>query len=234
MHKKNNYAFTLAEVLITLGIIGVVAAMTLPTLIQNYRKNVAINQLKKSYSLLNQAWQNIIVAEDVEKITNTEFYENVDKYCAFSNFDKDKCEKLMNKYIDMTWIQDPEYFYIIGLKDGTALIDLMFNRSTKNLDTCKLIQSLGGNMCSTAFDFILDINGSKNPNKIGIDRFRFYVSDSGHLFPIYGKDYALYQQQTDLSGNSNYWKNIEDSTESCAAEIIENSWQATENCPALK
>ena len=34
--KKNKSAFTLAEVLITLGIIGVVAAMTIPTLVQNY------------------------------------------------------------------------------------------------------------------------------------------------------------------------------------------------------
>ena len=43
-------AFTLAEVLITLGIIGVVVAMTLPALIQNYKDKVLINQAKKSYS----------------------------------------------------------------------------------------------------------------------------------------------------------------------------------------
>ena len=43
-------AFTLAEVLITLGIIGIVAAMTLPNLIQNYKDKVLINQAKKTYS----------------------------------------------------------------------------------------------------------------------------------------------------------------------------------------
>lgn len=42
--------FTLAEVLITLGIIGVVAAMTLPALIQNYQKGVALNRLKQTFS----------------------------------------------------------------------------------------------------------------------------------------------------------------------------------------
>lgn len=41
-------AFTLAEVLITLGIIGVVAAMTMPVLIQNQREKVVVTQLKKS------------------------------------------------------------------------------------------------------------------------------------------------------------------------------------------
>ena len=51
---KNN-AFTLAEVLITLGIIGVVAAMTLPTLIQNNKNKEVEARLKKVYSVMNQA-----------------------------------------------------------------------------------------------------------------------------------------------------------------------------------
>ena len=49
-------AFTLAEVLITLGIIGVVAAMTLPTLITSYKEKQRVTQLKKSYSVLQQAY----------------------------------------------------------------------------------------------------------------------------------------------------------------------------------
>ena len=48
-------AFTLAEILITLGIIGVVAAMTLPSLVQNYRKSVVENKLKSEYSLISNA-----------------------------------------------------------------------------------------------------------------------------------------------------------------------------------
>lgn len=49
-------AFTLAEVLITLGVIGVVAAFTLPTLVGNYQKSVMKNQFKKTYATLNNAW----------------------------------------------------------------------------------------------------------------------------------------------------------------------------------
>ena len=44
----NNKGFTLAEVLITLGIIGVVAALTLPSLITNYQKKQIVAQLKKA------------------------------------------------------------------------------------------------------------------------------------------------------------------------------------------
>lgn len=49
------FGFTLAEVLITLGIIGVVAALTIPALISNYRSKVAVTQLKKMYSVMSQA-----------------------------------------------------------------------------------------------------------------------------------------------------------------------------------
>lgn len=48
--------FTLAEVLITLGIIGVVAALTMPTLIQNHKKVVVISKLKKISSVISQAY----------------------------------------------------------------------------------------------------------------------------------------------------------------------------------
>lgn len=59
---KDLRAFTLAEVLITLGIIGVVASMTLPTLIQNHQKSVALNRLRQTYSQIQNAVE-LIAAE---------------------------------------------------------------------------------------------------------------------------------------------------------------------------
>ena len=50
-----SHAFTLAEVLITLGVIGVVAALTLPALIQNYQKHVTVNRLKVNFNILSNA-----------------------------------------------------------------------------------------------------------------------------------------------------------------------------------
>ena len=51
-----NKGFTLAEVLITLGIIGVVAAMTMPVLIANHKKNVTVTKLKRSYNILSNVF----------------------------------------------------------------------------------------------------------------------------------------------------------------------------------
>ena len=47
--------FTLAEVLVTLGIIGVVSAMTIPTLMQNHQRKVYVTQLHKVYNEFQQA-----------------------------------------------------------------------------------------------------------------------------------------------------------------------------------
>ena len=52
---KKFKAFTLAEVLVTLGIIGVVSAMTVPTLMQNYQRQSYVTQLHKIYNELGQA-----------------------------------------------------------------------------------------------------------------------------------------------------------------------------------
>ena len=50
-------AFTLAEVLITLGIIGVVSAITMPVIIQKHREQVIVTKAKKVYNQFSQAFQ---------------------------------------------------------------------------------------------------------------------------------------------------------------------------------
>ncbi len=77
------YAFTLAEVLITLGVIGVVAAMTIPSLIQNNKAARLRTQFLKSYSTITQVYR--IMQNDTEGSLNSEyehgtFYKNFSKY----------------------------------------------------------------------------------------------------------------------------------------------------------
>ena len=51
--------FTLAEVLITLGVIGVVAAMTLPVLMANHRRKVTAVRIKQFSSIWQQAYLDV-------------------------------------------------------------------------------------------------------------------------------------------------------------------------------
>ena len=64
---RNYNAFTLAEVLITLVIVGVIAAMTIPTLINKTNKQEYVSRLKKTYSTLSQATNRIIAEEGTPK-----------------------------------------------------------------------------------------------------------------------------------------------------------------------
>ncbi|MBO6088423.1 type II secretion system protein, partial [bacterium] len=75
--KKFRLGFTLAEVLITLGVIGVVASITLPTLIKEYNKHAWVNALKENYSLLNQGFRKMMADDGVEFIADTEAWRAI-------------------------------------------------------------------------------------------------------------------------------------------------------------
>ena len=67
-------AFTLAEVLITLAIIGVVAAMTLPTLIQNHQKQAYVTGLKKAVSVSQNMLKKMQADEGASSIGTTQLF----------------------------------------------------------------------------------------------------------------------------------------------------------------
>ena len=107
----NNLGFTLAEVLITLGIIGVIVALTLPHLILNYRNQVVETKLKKIYSIMNQA---IALSEDINGNLEDWNFENPEFLNTY-----------IVPYINKTDIKDfgsnSEYSSIY-LADGSLLI----------------------------------------------------------------------------------------------------------------
>ena len=186
-------AFTLAEVLITLGIIGVVAAMTLPTLIANYQKQVYVNQLKKAYSSLSQGFTLMMAKEGVTELKDTEAFSGIKvEQCTSSrgNFYTDSCksirEALQSTFTGITFTTETiNYKYlngnstsnnnvpIIHFPDGSYILYFIFNQH--------LIGSTGtiGSMGS----LLIDVNGYKNPNTYGRDIFEFQISNTGVLYP---------------------------------------------------
>lgn len=97
-------AFTLAEVLITLGIIGVVAALTMPMLIGHFEKTTTATKLKKFYSVMAQAtdkamsengdwstWDYSLSAKDFFNKYYASNLKVVKTMCKFSNRDFQEC-----------------------------------------------------------------------------------------------------------------------------------------------
>lgn len=245
-------AFTLSEVLITLGIIGVVAAITLPALISNYQKIVYVNQLKKSVSVIENGFKLILADDGVDKLTDTGLWSTFSDFIGagalHSNF-----MGYMKKYfkvIDNNTIDLKDYKQLNGaspgvnprsnfiLADGSYFMFGSVYKTPTSLseEDCKMAKELGGNFCEYAIDLIyIDVNGSKRPNQFGRDLFQFIVSNDGRLIPQGGKDDALYDSQVELSSNRNYWNSSSPELRSrcdkdspgytCAARIIENGWK---------
>ena len=161
-------AFTLAETLITLGIIGIVAAMTIPTLISNHQKKVTVTKIEKAISYLNQAYK--LSYDDVGEPTLEESFEMNSK----DYFNKYwapylKILQYCNTYSGCNYKSNTPYKTINNNDIGTMIIHpngatfLTFDGYMFN------IRSNYGSQLSRLI--ILDINGSQGPNKFGKDVF---------------------------------------------------------------
>lgn len=119
----NKKAFTLAEVLITLGIIGVVAALTIPTLMANHRKHVVETKLAKIYSVMNQAitMTNAEYGEASNWIIDCGLSNNIS--CTQDNV-KDWFMSTIGKNLDVVKIENnpnDEKQILVYFKDGSIL-----------------------------------------------------------------------------------------------------------------
>lgn len=72
---SSNNAFTLAEVLITLSIIGIVAALTIPSLIANYKKLIYVTEFKKFYSEFQQGITLAMTQKDCNDLICTNAFD---------------------------------------------------------------------------------------------------------------------------------------------------------------
>lgn len=126
--------FTLAEVLVTLGIIGIVAAMTLPTLVANYRKNVAVNKLKKFYTTMSQA-TNMAIAlngpmENWDGFTSA--YNGQELQRWFNKYLKPHV-KVIDEWVEVDEESGYESFFVVFL-DGSIMVMTNWAASVEDID----------------------------------------------------------------------------------------------------
>lgn len=232
-NKKNKYklAFTLAEVLITLGVIGVVAALTIPTLITNYQKHQTVTQLQKAYSQINQAflnaklemgdsaqWSKPVVNQDpIESLDwwNTYFLPNAklstSKTCVDDNFYE--CISNTSKYLDGTTMGWTTNLPAILLNDGSVI-------------------KLGSvsNTANASATIWVDLNGKQKPNIVGKDLFliQFYLQNGLTVLSGYPttKDVLLQDGSARCNKNTGSSKGT-----SCGYIIQQDGWQIKDDYP---
>ena len=180
-------AFTLAEVLITLGIIGVVAAMTMPSLITAKQEKATISTIKKNYSIFANAllmaqndngelytWGITQDADGLNLVSsNLKPYLKIIEDCGVG--EKSDCAPGDNgKFKDLTGRKRTEDFsssnyYSFRLNDGTAVAIQLITKA----------ECISPEV--SCMNFYIDTNGKKYPNTLGKDIFYFDGYGSGKL-----------------------------------------------------
>lgn len=226
MLKNSKNAFTLAEVLITLAIIGVVAALTIPVVIEKYQKQETVARLKKSYSVMSQAlrlseadngpysdWE---VPQFSDSLDLTEYYE---KYW-YPYF---KVLKACKTWQECGYSSSHPILDIGGNKTGHTIVAQ--ERRLAFITTDGILYSIslyGGDNVRADHSIYVDLNAAKGPNKFGRDFFCFTRTASGAIKPS-GYNRALDEISKNCS-KSGYGDH-------CAAKIMNDGWQIKDDYP---
>lgn len=234
--------FTLAEILITLGIIGVVSALTIPTLFISYQNSQYVIGLKKAYNETNQALKQM--TEDNGCVND---FKCTGLFAAGKN-DQTLGDELV-KYLKIAkncgtepgltcWASKTNKFY-----DGTSAQSDPNDDSDcykfitasgmsycirNDSDDCSLDRSMNvlGTMTQVCGYVWIDLNGPKRPNNAGRDTFYFWITNGkgALLYPYGGEDTNTWWNYNNNSNNcassgGNKWGMA------CTGRVMEEGWQ---------
>ena len=230
-HDKIKVAFTLAETLIAMAIIGIIVAIVLPILVKNVSHLVLKNQFKQTYAELNVLAKNFYVNENM---SIPEYVANVRG--NGSSWGYNNATPKIRSYFRNTSPNDAYWFRAFTPDldlpgNSIAVFDHpcsatgpTFKDNTKGryygLGAGRPDSTLVANYKTTAI--CVDINGEKKPNKWGYDRFAFLFTKDNKVVPCsdstctskktgcsysggfaYCAKYALMDKNP--NGNGNYW-----------------------------
>ena len=236
---KKRAAFTLAEVLITLGIIGVVAAMTIPSMIVKHQKQVTAKRLEQTYSILYQAVNHaqadygdisswgMVGSTSMDQDNPTQVQDLITSFA----------DKYLVPYLKLT--SSPLYSNNIArqgyvypkTKDGrsynfnNAYILELPNSSTLFVSYNR---SSSQNIYSLPIIFV-DINGKQGPNIVGRDFFMFTFdgADTMKLLPSgISLDRTTLKNKCSKHTNGREFENLH-----CTALIMIDGWTIKDDYP---
>ncbi|MBR1425662.1 type II secretion system protein [bacterium] len=167
--------FTLSEVLITLSIVGVVAVLTIPSVVKNYRNRLYVSQLQKVTAQIENAAAMLMADEHVDNFKETSAFKAT---------------------VGSTGLNGRQYFlrnYFKTAKVGTGSTNSILGPSYRSISGVALvtpnydcIQTKNGaavcltlNSVNNFIHLIVDVNGKAEPNITGRDYFLLTISDDG-------------------------------------------------------
>lgn len=229
LNRTKYFGFTLAEVLVTLGIIGIVAALTMPSLIANYKEKEIITKAKKNYSLVMQAFQlaqaDFGTPNDYSSIflagsSSNDVASVLAKYIpggrlCLSNSKDNICNDLRYQILMTAYKNKTSGVYppaILLPDNGVLFVTLSSNKCADTLNS-GVVNDEDGNpkynpdgtpvtwtdIRNDCGAITIDINGPKAPNKYGYDAFRIDIW-ADHIGKSYWDVYGASSLFSILSG----------------------------------
>ena len=221
--KNFTRGFTLAETLITLGIIGVVASMAIPSLIQKYKRHETTARLKKFYSTISQA----IVRAEAD--LGMKVYEWDSVTMNSNNPGQAHNETLVyyNKYL-------APYIKTLKVEKGVYDKENNIDNKTKVYFPDSSSMEISSGYC---INLLYDINGDKKPNELGRDRFVFFIA-TAHSWQSEGREQELYKNHSFNAGYLPLYNTKEKALEACkrggqycSAYLMYNNFEIPEEYP---
>lgn len=186
-------AFTLAEVLIALVVIGVIAAITMPTLVNSYHDRMYISALKKNYSVLSNAF-NLTKKYDYSEYTDWDhtdgstqiIYQNYIYLKKYLHVLRD-CKDTEGCWSDdITKSPNGSIAPSATAKGiGGNIVTFTLNDGTNVCidywspgDATRLF-GVSQNLLHDTLSLFVDVNGDKKPNTLGRDVFAFVLTSNG-------------------------------------------------------
>ena len=210
-HRKKG--FTLAEVLVTLGIIGVIAAMTIPSLVKSFEEKSNNTRAKKAYSAVSNAWNQyrsdkggtVVGTFTNETSLKNEFLKNYFSYIKETSFGVNtytyqRLYSYDNYSVDYGIITLDGIFIGIALADGDCNVQV-------------------SGCCAKTF---IDVNAFKGPNRLGYDVF-YIAFMKNRIVPYdarYAQDHAI--NTTCIEPENTDWNAGVNAGTGCLNRILQN------------
>ena len=214
---KKHLAFTLTELLMALTIVGVLAVLTVPILINNFQNRLFATQIKNFSAEIEQFAQDQLITYKTRDLFDTDFGEpsklltdghfSIVKICTAKDSLKD-CWKTSATGKDKVTYKK--------LNGGTRGLSVKY--LTVVLKNGVMFRY--GFSDNKVFEFLVDVNGNDKPNIVGRDAFAFNMDSKGHIlsYPLNSPDYKY----------SDKIKNCKTHTASfyyCYSALVDNNWK---------
>lgn len=238
--------FTLAEVLITLGVVGVIALMLIP-IIQKQQEIVYVNTLKSAYTTINEGFKLLMGQEGVTSLTDTSFFLNIPNaagktysssttgdYLKAHIYDVFKTVKTCDVNDSTTCAAvhqclnfdatTTNYSYFKFYLNDSVLVKIAAFPPVAPVSTSwGIISDPSLKMNAKLGNLEIDVNGDGGPNVMGRDCFIFVISQDG-IVPMGSYDYAMYKQALGTATfNATYWQTANE-TANCSTTVSSYGW----------